>query len=201
MYNLNNLFETLKRKNLQQKDLAAYLGTSPSVISDWKIGRIKPSIDDIVRSAEFLGVSIDYLLGDSDTSKWSYELFCTLPKDTKKALRYSLGNTLLEMGEESELEELLGANYTAIASWGDSYEDMDLQYLDMRISKIIDFINERGASLTSTHPEANGQAKFSLKREIAAQFKESDASTHQVAAYGEGYVSESDENGEGEEIK
>ncbi len=53
----------------------------------------------------------------------------------------------------------------------------------------------------ATHPEADGQAKFSLKREIAAQFKESDASTHQIAAYGEGYVSESDENGEGEEIK
>jgi len=60
------IFSTAKDKGVQQKELAGYLGVSPSVLSDWKIGRIKPSVEMIDRVSDFLNVSIDYLLGKTD---------------------------------------------------------------------------------------------------------------------------------------
>ncbi len=67
MYNIENIFKLLKKKNIQQKDLATGIGISPSVLSDWKKGRIKPSVGDIVHIANYFDCSVDYLLGRTDT--------------------------------------------------------------------------------------------------------------------------------------
>jgi len=60
------IFTTAKNNGISQKELAAHLEVSPSVLSDWKRGRIKPSTEIIFQIANFLNVSTDYLLGKSN---------------------------------------------------------------------------------------------------------------------------------------
>lgn len=61
----------LEKKNVDQKDLAAYLGTNKQTITDWKSGKTKSYKKSIDRIAEFFGVSVDYLLGRTDDEKGS----------------------------------------------------------------------------------------------------------------------------------
>jgi transcriptional regulator with XRE-family HTH domain len=62
------IFELLKEKNKQQKDLAAYAGISASAISDWKKKGTNPSAEYIFPIAQFLGVSVEYLLTGNETA-------------------------------------------------------------------------------------------------------------------------------------
>mgnify|MGYP004665946323 CR=1 FL=1 len=53
---------------IQSKGLSAYrvakdLGFSPVLFSDWKSGKSKPKYDKLQKIADYLGVSVDYLLG------------------------------------------------------------------------------------------------------------------------------------------
>lgn len=53
----------LERDGKETKDLAAYIGVSPSVVSDWKSGRLKPpSIEKVVKIALFFNTTVDSLL-------------------------------------------------------------------------------------------------------------------------------------------
>lgn len=58
----NRVIALLEEKDLKQKDLAAYLGTSPSTVNGWKGAGRNPSIDLLAPICEFLGVPADYLL-------------------------------------------------------------------------------------------------------------------------------------------
>ncbi len=51
---------------LTQEEFAKKIGYTRSAVSAWEIGRNEPSNDDIVKLADFFGVSTDYLLGKSD---------------------------------------------------------------------------------------------------------------------------------------
>ena len=62
------IFQTAKREGVQQKELAEYLGVLPAVITDWKTGRCKPSVEAIVKLADFFSVSTDFLLGRTVTN-------------------------------------------------------------------------------------------------------------------------------------
>ena len=66
MKNLDNIFTLIEKHGMQQKDLAKEINISPSVFSDWKKGRIKPSIDVLAKIADYFNVSTDYLLGKTD---------------------------------------------------------------------------------------------------------------------------------------
>lgn len=61
-----NINIILKEQNLQQKELANYLGIAPSTLNGWlKLGRSIPS-EYLIRISEFLKVSTDYLLGNTN---------------------------------------------------------------------------------------------------------------------------------------
>ena len=68
MYTLERIFELVKKKKIQQKDLATNIGVRPSALSDWKKQRIKPSVDDIIKIAQYFNVSTDYILGLTDSA-------------------------------------------------------------------------------------------------------------------------------------
>ena len=53
----------LKRKNLKQKDLTDYLGLTKNTFTNWKGGRSESWKKYLPQIAEFLGVSVDELLG------------------------------------------------------------------------------------------------------------------------------------------
>lgn len=64
-----NINMILKQENLQQKELAVYLGIAPSTLNGWlKLGRSIPS-EYLIRISEFLGVSVEYLLNGVDNDK------------------------------------------------------------------------------------------------------------------------------------
>ena len=57
---------TRKQKKLSQAALGKLAGTSGDVIGRYERGDIKPSIDAVVKLAEVLNISIDYLVGKND---------------------------------------------------------------------------------------------------------------------------------------
>jgi transcriptional regulator with XRE-family HTH domain len=62
---LHKIQEILKAQSLKQKDLTDFLGLGKASFSDWKSG--KSSYEKhLPRIADFLGVSVDYLLGRTD---------------------------------------------------------------------------------------------------------------------------------------
>ena len=67
-----------KSRNLNQVQLADYLGVSKQTVSNWENNNILPSIDMLVKVATFFSVQTDYLLElDSrtilDISEWRLE--------------------------------------------------------------------------------------------------------------------------------
>ena len=61
-----NLKLIREEKNIQQKEIAKYLNRTVACISSWETGKTEPSIDDLVNLADFLEVSLDYLLNRTD---------------------------------------------------------------------------------------------------------------------------------------
>lgn len=67
MDTLSRILFILQSNNIEQKELCDFLQISNSVFSDWKSGRNKSYKKRISEIAQFLNVSADYLLGNTDT--------------------------------------------------------------------------------------------------------------------------------------
>ncbi|MBQ7337422.1 MAG: helix-turn-helix domain-containing protein [Clostridia bacterium] len=59
---LKRTFELLKLQGKKHKDLADHLGITPQRVTDWKSGRIFSYSKYMDKIADYLGVSVDYLL-------------------------------------------------------------------------------------------------------------------------------------------
>ena len=57
------LRELRQGRGLNQEELGRRVGASKQSVSNWENGNIMPSVDILVRLADFFGVSTDYLLG------------------------------------------------------------------------------------------------------------------------------------------
>lgn len=68
------LIQLRERANINQKTLAAALGITPSVISQYENGKAMPGYDVIQKIAAHFHVSVDYLLGRDkpalETDRW-----------------------------------------------------------------------------------------------------------------------------------
>ena len=60
------LKELRKQAHLTQVELAGKLGLVQSSYADWERGRKKPTQDNLVKIAQVLNVSVDYLVGNSE---------------------------------------------------------------------------------------------------------------------------------------
>ena len=63
---IQNITDLLKEQNKTQKSLTVYLGITQNAFTDWKSGRIKSYNKHLPKIAEFFGVSVDYLLGNTN---------------------------------------------------------------------------------------------------------------------------------------
>lgn len=78
-----------KGKALSQSELGKKAGTSGDIIGRYERDEVKPSIEVIIKIADALNVSIDYMVGktdfelDKDTVKRIQDV-STLPADEKK---------------------------------------------------------------------------------------------------------------------
>lgn len=59
---LQRIFYEMNEKGLKQKDLAAIIGVPTSTISTWKSTNKNPPAEKIIEIADYLGVSVYYLL-------------------------------------------------------------------------------------------------------------------------------------------
>ena len=55
-----------KQKGISQKELAKKLGVSASTVSDWANGKTEPKGPNLIKAAEIIGVSVDYLAGGQE---------------------------------------------------------------------------------------------------------------------------------------
>ena len=55
------LREVRKSKKLTQKELAEQIGIKRNTYSDWENGKTEPSFENIVKLADLLDVSLDWL--------------------------------------------------------------------------------------------------------------------------------------------
>lgn len=55
-------------KGLSQRDLADLLGVSNGAIGMWETGKRQPDLDTVKKISSFFGISIDYLMGNPQSS-------------------------------------------------------------------------------------------------------------------------------------
>ena len=60
------LLELRKERNISQARLAKEIGVSCGIVCLWETDKSEPTAPNIVRVAEFFGVSADYILGMQD---------------------------------------------------------------------------------------------------------------------------------------
>lgn len=58
-----NIRRLRQERGLRQEELGHRVGASKQSVSNWENGNIVPSVDLLLRLADFFGVSTDYLLG------------------------------------------------------------------------------------------------------------------------------------------
>ena len=81
---IDKICTLIKDQGKKQIDLTNYLGVSKNVFTDWKAGRNYSYKKHLPQIAEFLGVSVDYLVGNeeqNDNEKLSFALFGTADVD------------------------------------------------------------------------------------------------------------------------
>ncbi len=59
-----------KKQNMTQKDLAKLLNINPSNFPNYESGKYSPSIDMLVKLADYFNVSLDSLVRDKDADEW-----------------------------------------------------------------------------------------------------------------------------------
>lgn len=75
---LNNIIQVLKENKRKQVDLTNYLGITKNAFTNWKNGDNTSYMKHLPKIAEFLGVSVDYLLGNnppSDGTVFTYAFY------------------------------------------------------------------------------------------------------------------------------
>ena len=63
---MNRIKELRQQKQLDQKDLAQIMQIGKGSISNWEVGRTEPSVEYLIKLANYFEVSVDYLLGHSN---------------------------------------------------------------------------------------------------------------------------------------
>ena len=95
----SRLLEARKRKNISQEELAKFLTTKGPVVGRYERDEMKPSIEVAAKMADYLDVSLDFLVGAADeqmdktTMNRILELQ-KLPEDDKQHIFYTIDNLI-----------------------------------------------------------------------------------------------------------
>ena len=76
---MNRLKQSRKAKGYTQKNIAEVLSVTPATYSRYESGDIKPDPDTLKKLSSVLGVSVDYLIGASDTANTPDEHGAKIP--------------------------------------------------------------------------------------------------------------------------
>ena len=70
-----------KEKNLNQSEVAEELGIARTTYANYEQGKRFPGKENLIAIAEYFGVSIDYLLGETDEKQSSDKVINEISKD------------------------------------------------------------------------------------------------------------------------
>lgn len=85
-----------EEKGLTQKKLASLLNYSYTAIANYESGRNQPKISDLIRLADILNVSVDYLLGVSDINHYMIQNSVLQQNIAKRAQQKNINLTLMD---------------------------------------------------------------------------------------------------------
>ncbi|MFS9077125.1 helix-turn-helix domain-containing protein [Streptococcus mitis] len=98
------LKELRKKANFTQVEVAEKLGISQPAYASWERGVKKPTQENLVKIAQILSVSVDYLVGNSDNKKETLDniefLFRMSSKGLTEEEREILKKELIEFIEK-----------------------------------------------------------------------------------------------------
>ena len=63
---VQNILKIAKEKKINNQKICKILNSNPNKVYDWKVGKSKPSAEDLCILSDYFGVSIDYLVGKTD---------------------------------------------------------------------------------------------------------------------------------------
>ncbi len=118
-------------KGLKQVDIANYLGITPQAVSNYAGGR-EPDYDTLIAIARLLDVTVDYLIGATDSRNEKTEEFCNLTGLSDEAV-----DKLISTGEYDHGEHLESNVLSKMICSSEFFDFVDI------FSKLIDpyFIN------------------------------------------------------------
>ena len=96
------LYELREGKKLSQRTMAEKLSISQSTYHNWENSITQPSIEQLIDIAKFFGVSVDYLIGNSDYEGIIHYNNSFLTQDETELIR--VYSTLSDNGKKSILE-------------------------------------------------------------------------------------------------
>lgn len=132
----------LMKSRKRQKDLAAHLGVTDNTISYFVSGKRTPNIEQIIKIAQYFGVSTDYILGvsDAETNDKDVQFICDytglsessikILNNFKESIKFDFLNHLIR-----NLPFLAGVEY-----YKDSLKE-ERKYIDDSTDKIDKFIS------------------------------------------------------------
>lgn len=77
------LKELRKSNKITQKELATAIGVTGQTILNWENGIFEPSINELIKLADYFNVTIDYLV-ERKVNNNDVELICNKLKDIEK---------------------------------------------------------------------------------------------------------------------
>ena len=89
-----------KKKNLSQTDFAKAIGASRTMVGNYERNANAPSIEMIVKIANILDVSIDFLIGEGQSAKYDKDVIKRiediqqLDNDTRGKLFFLIDNVI-----------------------------------------------------------------------------------------------------------
>lgn len=106
---MNNFKTARKNKKLKQSDLAAILDVTPATISRYESGDMQPDNITLIKLADYLDCSIDYLLGRktiniplTDDEKTLIQKYRQLDADGKNLIKVMLDTRLEQLNKTTK---------------------------------------------------------------------------------------------------
>lgn len=108
------LREERKKRGMTQQEVADKIGINRGSYSNWENGKREPTLDNIIKLANILDVTVDYLLGRSD----NFSNTIVLSKNNMKSFSKRLKELRLEKNQtQQQLADELGVNRVNVTRW------------------------------------------------------------------------------------
>lgn len=152
-----------KEKKINTGDLLSYCDLSKNALSSMQSGGFMPRLENIVKIADVLDVSVDYLLGRNiiETDELIYAR-----KKIKELHEKTYSSNDAPQGVIENIENYFKVNYHTFRSWYNGYGD----YFNSRLSLLADFYNITvdellGRTTSRPAPELRLVAKDAISNE------------------------------------